>query len=191
MKRAIIIAFFALTISFACAQEKKKFDKAPKMTIDFGKTYTATIDTSMGKIVLTLFASEAPKTVNSFVFLAREKFYDGLIFHRVIPGFMIQGGDPSGTGRDGPGYQIENENQLSQHGFKTGTLGMANSGPHTNGSQFFICDADTPLPARDYTIFGEVKEGLEIVKEIAKTPRNGQDRPNTPVVMKSVTIEEK
>lgn len=191
MKTVLIAVLIVLTGTLLMAQEKKHYANPPEMKIDLKKTYVATIDTSMGKIVLTLFAADAPKTVNSFVFLAKEKFYDGLIFHRVIPGFMIQGGDPTGTGTGGPGYEFENENKNSKHGYVAGTLGMANAGPNTNGSQFFICDANTPLPASGYTIFGEVKEGLDIVQAIAKTPRNAQDRPNTPVVMKSVTIEEK
>ncbi|RYG69969.1 peptidylprolyl isomerase, partial [bacterium] len=152
----------------------------------------ATIETTKGKIVLELFAKDAPKTVNSFVFLAREGFYDGLIFHRVIPNFMIQGGDPTGTGSGGPGYQFENENQQSTHGFPAGTLAMANAGLNTNGSQFFITDADTPhLTAAKYTIFGEVKQGLDVVKAIAASPRDSSDRPRDRVVITGITIEEK
>src|SRR3954447_17096944 len=129
-----------LLATIVLAQEKKQWQSPPEMKIDPAKTYVATIDTNKGKIVLNLFAKDAPKTVNSFVFLAREKFYDGTTFHRVIPGFMIQGGDPKGTGSGGPGYQFENENQNSTHGFGPGTLAMANAGPNTNGSQFFIMD---------------------------------------------------
>src|SRR3954465_8121137 len=122
--------------------QKMEWKEPPPRKIDPNKKYTATIDTSKGKIVAELFAKEAPKTVNSFVFLAREKFYDGTIFHRVIPGFMIQGGDPTGTGKGGPGYQFENENKDTTRTFETGVLGMANAGPNTNGSQFFIMDKD-------------------------------------------------
>src|SRR3954467_4827082 len=131
---------------------RKSYDKPPEMKIDPAKTYTATITTSKGKIVVDLFPKEAPKSVNNFVFLAREKFYDGTIFHRVIPGFMIQGGDPTGSGRGGPGYKFENENQESAHGFGPGTLAMANAGPNTNGSQFFICEGPHAgnLKARSY-----------------------------------------
>ena len=161
------------------------------MKIDVNKTYTVTIDTTKGKIVLELFPKEAPKTVNSFVFLAREKFYDGTIFHRVIPEFMIQGGDPTGTGTGGPGYQFENENQDTTRTFETGMVGMANAGPNTNGSQFFIMDASKGLPPHDYTIFGKVKEGQDVVKAIATAPRNADDRPNDKIEMKSVTVEEK
>jgi cyclophilin family peptidyl-prolyl cis-trans isomerase len=167
------------------------WDKPPEMKIDSNKTYTATIDTSKGKIVLELFAKDAPKTVNSFVFLARQNFFNGTIFHRVIPGFMIQGGDPTGTGRGGPGYEFDNENQDTTKTFDTGVVGMANAGPNTNGSQFFIMDASTGLPPHDYTIFGKVKEGQDVVHAIATAPRNEQDRPNEEIVMKSVTIDEK
>lgn len=167
----------------------QRWDKPPEMKIDSNKTYTATIETNKGKIVLELFAKDAPKTVNSFVFLAKQNFFNGTIFHRVIPGFMIQGGDPTGTGRGGPGYEFENENQATDKTFDTGVVGMANAGPNTNGSQFFIMDAPSGLPPHDYTIFGKVKEGQDVVKAIANAPRNAEDRPNEEVVMKSVTIE--
>src|SRR5438552_11869886 len=140
-----------LFASVALADDKparKQYDKPPEMKIDVNKKYFATLDTSKGKIVLELFPKEAPKSVNSFVFLAREGFYNGTIFHRVIPGFMIQGGDPTGTGSGDPGYKFENENKDTKRTYETGTVGMANSGPDTNGSQFFIMDADYRLPAR-------------------------------------------
>jgi cyclophilin family peptidyl-prolyl cis-trans isomerase len=179
----------------APAEQKtaKQYDHPPEMKIDPNKKYTATIDTSKGKIVVDLFAKEAPKTVNSFVFLAKEKFYDGVIFHRVIPGFMIQGGDPTGTGRGGPGYEFENENKESDHGFSPGTLAMANAGPDTNGSQFFIVDGPNAahLTADRYTIFGQVKDGQKVVSEIANAPKDDSDRPNEAITIKSVTIEEK
>jgi cyclophilin family peptidyl-prolyl cis-trans isomerase len=194
--RSMLIALAAVSLasaSFAQMADKKEWSSPPEMKIDVNKTYLATLDTSKGKIVLELFAKEAPQTVNSFVFLAREGFYDGTEFHRVIPGFMIQGGDrngePKGTG--GPGYQFENENRDTQRTFKEGTVGMANSGPDTNGSQFFIMDKDYGLPPANYTIFGQLKEGQEVVHEIATTPRNRSDKPNTPMVIKKVTIEEK
>src|SRR3954471_12862619 len=188
---SVAATLFLATI--VLAQEKKQWQSPPEMKIDPAKTYVATINTNKGKIVLNLFAKDAPKTVNSFVFLAREKFYDGTSFHRVIPGFMIQGGDPKGTGSGGPGYQFENENQNSTHGFGPGTLAMANAGPGTNGSQFFITEGAhaAHLTADKYTIFGEVKEGQDVVSAIANTPRDERDRPNEPVTMKSVTIEEK
>ena len=185
----IAVCFAGMTLA---DEPKKSWDKPPEMKIDTAKTYTATIDTSKGKIVVALFAKDAPKTVNSFVFLAGQHFYDGLIFHRVIPDFMIQGGDPTGSGSGGPGYEFENENQSSTHGFGPGTLAMANAGPNTNGSQFFICDGSSPwLTADKYTIFGEVKQGQEIVKAIANAPRNAEDRPNEEIKMNSVTVEEK
>ena len=163
----IAIAFMSqISLAQTTQPSQKQWDKAPEMQIDTAKTYIATIDTNKGKIVLALFAKEAPKTVNSFVFLAKQGFFNGLIFHRVIPGFMIQGGDPTGTGTGGPGYEFENENRSSQRGFTKGTLGMANAGPDTNGSQFFIMDADNGLPPRGYTIFGEVKEGQDVVHAI-------------------------
>ena len=170
MTRFCIACIALLVTGFAFAAGKH-WDSPPEMKIDVNKTYTATIDTSKGKIVLALFAKDAPKTVNSFVFLVNQKFYDGLIFHRVIPKFMIQGGDPDGNGSGGPGYEFENENQSSTHGFSPGTLAMANAGDGTNGSQFFICDGDSPwLTADKYTIFGEVREGQDVVKAIANVP---------------------
>src|SRR3954469_8325907 len=122
----------------------KQYSAPPAMTLDTNKSYTATFETSKGNIVVDLFPKEAPKTVNNFVFLAKQGFYDGTIFHRVIPKFMIQGGAPTGTGTGGPGYEFENENKDSQRSCKAGTLAMANAGPNTNGSQFFINDGDSP-----------------------------------------------
>jgi cyclophilin family peptidyl-prolyl cis-trans isomerase len=191
MKILAVVALFA-PACFAQMQDKKEWNASPEMKIDVNKKYTATLETSKGTIVLDLFAGEAPKTVNSFVFLAREGFYDGTEFHRVIPGFMIQGGDrngnPKGTG--GPGYQFENENRDTKRTYEAGTVGMANAGPNTNGSQFFIMDAPTPLPPRDYTIFGQLKEGQDVVKAIANVGRDRSDRPREPVVLKKVTITE-
>jgi cyclophilin family peptidyl-prolyl cis-trans isomerase len=169
---------------------RKKYTAPPAMQIDVEKKYTATLDTSAGKIVLELFPKEAPRTVNSFVVLSRDGFYNGVIFHRVIPGFMIQGGDPTGTGTGGPGYQFENENRDTARSFKQGTVGMANAGLHTNGSQFFIMDADNNLPPRNYTIFAQLKQGQDIVNKIAQAPRNDRDRPDSPVTINSVAIAE-
>jgi cyclophilin family peptidyl-prolyl cis-trans isomerase len=196
MFRSALFCIALSFASFASAQttqpaERKTYTELPAMKIDPNKHYIATLDTSTGKIVLELFASEAPKTVNSFVTLSRDGFFNGLIFHRVIPGFMIQGGDPSGTGMGGPGFKFENENRDTTRSFKTGVVGMANAGPDTNGSQFFIMDADTPLPPRDYTIFGQVKEGQDVVHKIATTPRDENDRPNEAVTIKTITIDEK
>jgi cyclophilin family peptidyl-prolyl cis-trans isomerase len=196
MRTALFMLLLVITgsiVPLAAAQDaaKKSYDKPPEMKIDTGKQYFATLETSKGNIVLELFAREAPKTVNNFVFLAREGFFDGTQFHRVIPGFMIQGGDPEGTGRGGPGYRFENENRNTTRTFQPGTVGMANAGPDTNGSQFFVMDAATPLPPRDYTIFGQLKEGQEVVGAIARVDRDANDRPREPVLLKRVSIEEK
>ena len=164
-----------------------QYSSPPEMVIDPARTYTATIETSAGTMVAELFASEAPRTVNNFVFLAREGFYDDVIFHRVISGFMIQGGDPTGTGRGGPGYQFQNENVARP--YLRGTLAMANAGRDTNGSQFFVMHADYPLPP-DYTIFGKLSSGEDVIDAIANAPKGAQDRPVNPVAITSVTITE-
>jgi peptidyl-prolyl cis-trans isomerase B (cyclophilin B) len=144
----------------------KQYPAAPKMTIDKSKQYTATFDTSKGKIVCKLFASEAPNTVNNFVFLANDKFYDGTVFHRVIPNFMVQGGDPTASGMGGPGYKFADETKGSPHKHKRGTLSMANAGPNTNGSQFFITHVATDWLDGKHTVFGEVVTGQEVVDAI-------------------------
>ena len=165
----------------------------------------AVFETSMGSIVCRLFGKEAPKTVQNFIDLAEGKsdwqdavsgkkgpgpLYNGTIFHRVIPNFMIQGGDPSGTGRGGPGYRFEDETKGSPYKFDTpGKLAMANAGPNTNGSQFFITVAPTDWLTGNHTIFGEVVKGQDIVQKISEVPRNRNDRPNTDVVLNSVRIE--
>jgi len=192
---SLMIALLSAQLTFAqptTQPSKTQWDSPPEMQIDVNKNYTAIIETNKGKIVVALFAKDAPKTVNSFVFLAKQGFYNGLIFHRVIPGFMIQGGDPTGTGSGGPGYEFENENKGSSHGFPPGTLAMANAGPGTNGSQFFIMHGDAShLKASAYTIFGEVKEGQDVVNGIATAPRDDNDRPREEMKIVSVTIEEK
>jgi peptidyl-prolyl cis-trans isomerase B (cyclophilin B) len=144
----------------------KQYPSPPQMTIDPGKKYTATLNTSRGEIVCELFAKEAPKTVNNFVFLARDKFYDGTKFHRVLANFMIQGGDPEGSGRGGPGYRFEDETKGNPHKHKVGTLSMANAGPNTNGSQFFITHVVTDWLDGKHTVFGQVKSGQEVVDKI-------------------------
>lgn len=152
-----------------------------------------TIDTNFGKIALELYTKDAPKAAENFVMLAEKGFYNGVIFHRVIPGFMIQGGDPQGTSTGGPGYQFADEldpnTPSAKAGYKKGVLAMANAGPNTNGSQFFIMLADYPLP-HNYTIFGHVVSGQDVVDAIGKTKTGPNDRPVTPVVMKSVTVSE-
>ena len=165
----------------------------------------ATLETSEGTIVCRLFEAEAPITVKNFIELAegtrewthphtRTKsstpLYNGTIFHRVIPEFMIQGGDPNGTGMGGPGYQFQDETKGSPHKFdKPGKLAMANAGPGTNGSQFFITVAATPWLTGNHTIFGEVVEGQDVADKITKLPRNRQDKPNKDVVLNSIKIE--
>ncbi len=163
---------------------------------------TAVFKTSEGTIKCKLFEGDAPETVKNFVGLAEgtkewnsrskkgDKLYDGTIFHRVIPEFMIQGGDPEGNGMGGPGYKFGDETKGSPHSFKEpGKLAMANSGPNTNGSQFFITVTDTSWLTGKHTIFGEVTEGYDVVEKISKVPRDAMDRPKKPVVLESVTIE--
>ncbi|HEY0009433.1 MAG TPA: peptidylprolyl isomerase [Tepidisphaeraceae bacterium] len=144
----------------------KQYSKPPEMTIDSSKDYTATIETSAGTIVCKLFAKDAPKTVNNFVFLAKEGFYDGVAFHRVIPDFMVQGGDPTGTGSGGPGYKFGDEVGAGKPKHKRGSLSMANAGPGTNGSQFFITHIVTDWLDGKHTVFGETTSGLEVVDKI-------------------------
>ena len=136
------------------------------MNIDANKNYSAAFNTSRGEIVCELFAKNAPQTVNNFVFLARDGFYDGTVFHRVIPNFMIQGGDPTGTGRGGPGYQFADEFKGSPHEHHVGTLSMANAGPDTNGSQFFITHVATNWLDGKHTVFGKVLSGQDVVNAI-------------------------
>jgi peptidyl-prolyl cis-trans isomerase B (cyclophilin B) len=140
------------------------YSAPPPMTIDTSKQYTATIETEKGSIVLELFASDVPVTVNNFVFLAREGFYDGTTFHRVIPDFMAQGGDPTGTGTGGPGYKFADE--FTKHTHVTGALSMANSGPNTNGSQFFITYSPQPHLDRRHSVFGQLVLGANVLKAI-------------------------
>ena len=165
----------------------KQYDRPFAQTVDASKTYTAEIATTAGTMTAQLFPAEAPRTVNNFVNLAREGFYDGVIFHRVIKGFMIQGGDPTGTGRGGPGYRFDDEPVTRR--YLRGTLAMANAGPNTNGSQFFVMHADYPLPP-NYTIFGKLSAGEDIVDAIATAQTGSQDRPLQPVSITGITISE-
>lgn len=152
----------------------------------------ATIKTNKGDIKIEFYADDAPKTVENFITLAEKNYYDGVIFHRVIKGFMIQGGDPTGTGAGGPGYkfadELNPETQSYKNGYKRGVVAMANAGPNTNGSQFFIMHQDYPLP-NNYTIFGNVISGIEVVDAIAETETVPGDRPVEEIVMESVTID--
>jgi len=136
------------------------------MAIDTAKKYTATFNTSRGEIVCELFAKDAPNTVNNFVFLAKEKFYDGTVFHRVIADFMVQGGDPTGTGRGGPGYKFEDETKGNPNKHQVGSLSMANAGPNTNGSQFFITHVVTNWLDGKHTVFGKVTKGQDVVNAV-------------------------
>ena len=169
----------------------KQWAAAPLVTINPKSTYTATLRTNKGEITIKLFAAEAPKTVNNFVFLARDGYYDGVIFHRVIKGFMIQSGDPKGDGTGGPGYRFADEPVTRK--YDPGIVAMANAGPNTNGSQFFIMHgANVSLPP-SYTIFGKVVSGMETVEKLAITPVTGLE-PSTPterLVIEKVEISEK
>lgn len=160
------------------------------MTIDTTKRYVATINTNQGSIVIELLPNDAPKTVNNFVFLAREGYYDGVIFHRVIENFMIQGGDPTGTGGGGPGYNFEDEFVPSLVFDRPGILAMANAGPNTNGSQFFITTVPTPHLNQRHTIFGTVLEGQDVAVAISKVPTNRQDKPLDDVIIQGIEITE-
>jgi cyclophilin family peptidyl-prolyl cis-trans isomerase len=169
---------------------QQKWQRPPDMEIDPTKSYRTEIETSAGTMKTQLHTDDAPNTVNNFVFLARQGFYDNVIFHRTIKGFMIQGGDPTGTGRGGPGYQFADEPVKRR--YTRGTLAMANSGPNTNGSQFFIMHADYGLPP-NYTIFGELTEGQDVLDAIATAPtKSGGEgsSPAEPAVIKSVKITE-
>lgn len=159
----------------------KQYSKPPEMAIDTNKKYSATLETTKGKIVCDLFAKDAPKTVNNFVFLARDGFYDGTVFHRVIADFMIQGGDPEGSGRGGPGYQFEDETDRKKNPniHKVGSLSMANAGPGTNGSQFFITHIATDWLNGKHTVFGQVRSGQDVVNGIKQGDK-----------LTSVTIQE-
>ena len=171
----------------------KQYASPPPDTIDRAKTYTATVDTSAGAMTLELFASEAPLTVNNFVHLARDGFYEDCQFHRVISGFMIQGGCPKGDGTGGPGYRFQDEPVTRK--YVRGTLAMANAGPNTNGSQFFIVHgADAGLPP-NYTIFGMLTDGGDVLDTLANSPvtrsRGGENSsPAERLVINNITIEE-
>jgi peptidyl-prolyl cis-trans isomerase B (cyclophilin B) len=147
---------------------KKQWSTPPAMKIDVKKKYTATIETNKGNIELELYPQHAPKTVNNFVFLAGEGFYDSVTFHRVISNFMIQGGDPTGTGRGGPGYNFEDETKGNPLKHDTGVISMANAGPNTNGSQFFITHSPQPHLNGHHTVFGKVVKGQDVVNAISQ-----------------------
>lgn len=206
----VLIAFFAVIILLGYlyatsgtaqksqqetkgAQAVKNKSNPPPMAIDKTKTYTALLKTTEGDITIQLNASKVPVTVNNFVTLAKKGFYNNTIFHRVIKGFMIQGGDPKGNGTGGPGYTFEDEPFDDE--YTRGTIAMANAGPNTNGSQFFIMHQDYDLPP-NYTIFGKVTQGIEVVDKIAEAPVSTSEtgeksKPVNPVKVTSVEITEK
>ena len=170
--------------------DEKVYSSMPEMSIDQNKSYTAVIQTSMGDLTVEFFSDTAPVTVNNFVSLSNDGYYDNIIFHRVISGFMIQGGDPSGTGHGEygkfPGYTFEDELN-NQQPYEKGILAMANAGPNTNGSQFFIMHVDYPLPYQ-YTIFGKVTDGLDVIDTIASVQTAEGDKPVEDVVILGVTV---
>jgi cyclophilin family peptidyl-prolyl cis-trans isomerase len=178
---------------------RKNYSQPPAMTIDTSKKYVATVDTSLGLFKIQLFASESPKTVNNFVFLSREGYYNGIIFHRIMKTFMIQTGDPTGTGSGSPGYKFADELPPKHH-YDPGIVAMANSGSNTNGSQFFICtgaDARSLDSYPNYTQFGQVVEGMDVVQKIAGVnvvvnPSNPREtsKPVNPPFIKTITITE-
>lgn len=168
--------------------QKNQWSNPPELTIDPKQKYTAVLHTDKGDIKLELFADKTPKTVNNFVFLAKQGFFDGTFFHRVIADFMVQGGDPTGTGRGGPGYRFADEFDPSLRHDKPGMLSMANAGPGTNGSQFFITHVATPWLDNKHSVFGQVVEGMDVVNSIP--PRDPQKVDAPAIHIKSVTIFE-
>ena len=188
LARCAFVLAVAAFVAPALAQ--KKWDKEPEMKIDVNKVYVARMETTEGPIVIELYPKWAPHHVNSFVFLAREGFYDGVIFHRVIPGFMIQGGDPTGTGTGGPGYQLKAEFNENKH--TRGILSAARSQDEDSaGSQFFLMHGDAPHLDGQYTAYGKIIEGIETVDKIATAPTGRQNRPVKPASIKGIKIEEK
>jgi len=170
----------------------KIYDNQPEMNINTNSSYTAVIKTNLGDMTVEFFTDDAPITVNNFISLSKDGYYDNVIFHRVISGFMIQGGDPSGTGHGDygkyPGYKFDDELN-NQRPYEKGILAMANAGPNTNGSQFFIMHVDYPLPY-SYTIFGQVVDGFDVIDKIASVETDSADKPTTDVVISTVEITE-
>ena len=208
-KVVLLIAILTVCFTLASCSSKSASDNASSdakgkgATADADKETHAILETSLGKIEVKLFADKAPKTVKNFIDLAtgdqewvdpnslqkqNKPLYDGTIFHRVIPGFMIQGGDPKGNGTGGPGYRFEDEFEAGLLFDRPGLLAMANAGPNTNGSQFFITEAPTPHLNNRHTIFGEVVKGMDVVHQIANVPRDTRDKPKEDVVLKKVRI---
>lgn len=195
MKYVVVILFIALVVvGFNYSPKEKEIENTTNIisTTPITTMSKAIIETNKGIIEVELFPSDAPKTVENFTTLAQKGFYNGVIFHRVIRDFMIQGGDPTGTGRGGPGYTFADElnpqTDSYQRGYVRGTLAMANAGPNTNGSQFFIMHKDVPLP-HNYTIFGRVTKGLETVDAIATSETNVDDRPLQDIIIQKITLQ--
>ena len=201
IKKIAVVLLLGITLfSRGCAGSgPKTYSSPPKMQIDTKKKYFASFDTSLGSFKIELFAQESPLTVNNFVFLSREGFYKGVIFHRIIKDFMIQTGDPKGTGMGGPGYRFNDELPV-KHSYGPGIVAMANSGPNTNGSQFFICTGSDSAGLNqipNYTQFGKVTEGMDTVMKIASVPvaanpSNPREtsKPTEPPVIKNISITE-
>ena len=179
-----------VSVTTRMGQSIRQYSQAPLMEIDPDGSYSADIQTNQGTIAVELYAEDAPLAVNNFVFLARQGFYDGVIFHRVIPNFMIQGGDPTGTGTAGPGYRFQDEIVPSLSFDSPGILAMANSGPNTNGSQFFITVAPTLHLTGHHTIFGRVTSGQEVADAISVARADRNDRPEEEVVIQHIEIRE-
>ncbi len=192
---SLVMVIAVLGIAVGCGGKTLKWNSPPAMAINPDYLYTATIKTNYGDIVLELFPKESPLTVNNFVFLARQGFYDGVKFHRVVKGFVIQGGDPTGTGRGGPGYKFNDELPV-QREYGPGIVAMANSGANTNGSQFFVCTGSKSKQLNNmpnYNIFGQVTGGMDVVLKIDAVPVTGSE-PSSPTVdvhIDKVVIEEK
>lgn len=168
--------------------DAKQWSSPPEIAIDPAKKYAAVISTDKGEITIELYADKVPNTVNNFVFLARAGYYDGTYFHRVIPSFMVQGGDPTGTGSGGPGYRFEDEFDASLRHDQPGILSMANAGPGTNGSQFFLTHVATPHLDDKHTVFGQIVAGLDVLMSIPEREPSKTDSPY--VTLQSVTISE-
>jgi cyclophilin family peptidyl-prolyl cis-trans isomerase len=172
------------------SEKRQQFDEPPPMCIDPAKRYSAVIDSSLGSLTIALDAVAAPQTVNNFVFLARYHYFDGIIFHRIIKGFMCQGGDPTGTGRGGPGYRFADE--LPAPGrYEIGSVAMANAGPDTNGSQFFLVSGSSGVRlSPQYSLFGKIVQGLDVLTQMEAVDTDRSDKPKQDVVINSVTITE-
>lgn len=187
IKRILTVALLCVSMLFVgCADNKPSANQAPTKP-----NPVAVFQTSMGNFTAELYRDKAPNTVDNFILLANKKFFDNTIFHRVIPDFMIQGGDPTGTGMGGPGYQIKDEFSKSLKHDRAGILSMANSGPNTGGSQFFVTVKATPWLDGKHAIFGQVISGMDVVNSISTVARDRNDKPNRNVTIYSVTIQEK